>query len=77
MARRSSPTGPRLVPDRRYRIGFGVAAAALTRAGVPVVAQRDLFTLDALLRRLDPSGERLADAVDHHERPWYREHFKT
>jgi uncharacterized protein YbbK (DUF523 family) len=69
--------GPRLVPERRYRIGFGVAAAALVRAGVPVVAQRDLFTLEALLRRLDPSGARLEDAVDHHERPWYREHFKV
>lgn len=69
--------GPRLVPERRYRIGFGVAAAALSRARVPVVAQRDLFTLDVLLRRLDPSGPRLDDAVDHHERPWYREHFKV
>lgn len=69
--------GPRLVPERRYRIGFGVAAAALSRAAVPVVAQRDLFTLDMLLRRLDPSGPRLDDAVDHHERPWYREHFKV
>ncbi len=69
--------GPRLVPERRYRIGFGVAAAALIRAGVPVVAQRDYFTLDALLRRLDPSGPRLEDAVDHHERPWYRQHFKV
>ncbi|MBL8935229.1 MAG: DUF523 domain-containing protein [Archangium sp.] len=69
--------GPRLVPDRRYRIGFGVAAAALFRAGVPVVAQRDRFTLDELLRRLDPSAARLDDAVDHHERPWYREHFKV
>lgn len=69
--------GPRLVPERRYRIGFGVAAAALSRAAVPVVAQRDLFTLDMLLRRLDPSGPRLDDAVDHHERPWYLEHFKV
>jgi uncharacterized protein YbbK (DUF523 family) len=67
--------GARGVPHRRYRVGFGVAAAALFRAGVPVVAQRDLATLDTLLRRIDPTGPRLDEAVDHHEREWYRQTF--
>lgn len=67
--------GARGVSDRRYQVGFGVAAAALVRAGVHVVAQRDLFTLDALLQRLDPDGPRVEAAVDHHERDWYRQHF--
>jgi tRNA A37 threonylcarbamoyladenosine modification protein TsaB len=65
-------TGARGVANRRYRVGFGVAAAALFRAGVPVVAQR---TLDVLLHRLDPKGPRLVEAVDHHEREWYRQTF--
>jgi uncharacterized protein YbbK (DUF523 family) len=67
--------GARGAPSRRYQVGFGVAAAALFRAGIPVVAQRDRFTLDALLRRLDPQGPRLDEAVDHHERDWYRQTF--
>lgn len=69
--------GPRLVAAREYRVGFGVAAAALFRAGVPVVAQRDHRTLDQLLALLDPAGPRLVDAVDHHERDWYREAFPS
>ncbi|MBL8923980.1 MAG: DUF523 domain-containing protein [Myxococcaceae bacterium] len=68
--------GPRLVKERKYQRGLGVAAAALDRAGIPVVAQRDRFTLDALLEVLDPHGPRLIDDVlDHHERDWYRQEF--
>jgi uncharacterized protein YbbK (DUF523 family) len=69
--------GPRLVKERKYQRGFGVAGAALVRAGIPVVAQRDRFTLDALLAVLDPTGPRLDDDVrDHHQRDWYRQYFR-
>ena len=69
--------GPRLVAARKYRVGFGVAAAALFRAGIPVVAQRDHRTLDLLLQQLDPTGPRLEAPLDHHERDWYREAFPS
>ena len=67
--------GTRFVEERKYRRGFGVAAAALVRAGVPVVSQRDDRTLDRLRLRLDPDATPRDDVEDHHERTWYRDYF--
>ena len=60
----------------RYRLGPGVASAAILRAGVPVVSQRDERTLARIFAKLgvDPSAL-LTDGLDHHERPWYRSTF--
>ncbi|MDF1701062.1 MAG: DUF523 domain-containing protein [Planctomycetota bacterium] len=69
--------GSRFVEERRYRRGVGVAAAALLRAGFPVVSQRDDRTLERLRVRLDPDHVVDAAAEDHHERAWYREYFGT
>lgn len=62
-----------------YRRGPGVAAAALIRAGIPVVSQRDERTLALLFTKL---GVAITDApftdhADHHERPWYREYIRA
>ncbi len=67
--------GHRLIPDRRYRRGAGVMAAALRRAGIPVVSQRDFATLERLWNRLDPTHPVDTAARDHHETDWYREYF--
>jgi uncharacterized protein YbbK (DUF523 family) len=67
--------GCRLVGDRRYRKGVGVAAAALLEAGIAVVSQRDYATLSLLRRRLDPRYETARDARDHHDHPWTIEHL--
>ena len=69
--------GTRFVEERKYRRGYGVAAAALARAGVPIVSQRDDRTLDRLRLRLTPDATPRDDAVDHHEREWYRTYFRT
>ena len=67
--------GCRLVADRKYRKGVGVATALLLEAGIPVVSQRDFRTL-ALLRRLaEPGYVPPADPRDHHEHPWTLEHL--
>lgn len=62
--------GCRFDEPRRYRRGVGVAAAALLRAGVPVVSQRDLRTLGALRALLEPGFAPDPAAVDHHHHPW-------
>jgi uncharacterized protein YbbK (DUF523 family) len=62
--------------DRRYQRGPGVAGAAVMRAGVPVVSQRDERTLAAVLAKLDGlAGAPFTDRLDHHEREWYRAYF--
>jgi uncharacterized protein YbbK (DUF523 family) len=61
-------------PPRRQR-GMGVAAAMLSRAGVPVMSQRDDKTLDLLRARLEPGYQPDPAAIDHHEHPWVREHL--
>lgn len=43
--------GSRFIEDRSYRMGVGVAAASLTRAGSPVVSQHDFRTLETLWYR--------------------------
>jgi uncharacterized protein YbbK (DUF523 family) len=62
-----------------YRRGPGVAAASLMRSGIPVVSQRDERTLALLFAKLGvaPADASFTDRVDHHERPWYREYFRT
>ncbi len=62
--------GCRFDEPRRYRRGVGVAAAALARAGVPLVSQRDYRTLARIRVRLGSTHPTGPDAVDHHESPW-------
>jgi uncharacterized protein YbbK (DUF523 family) len=62
--------GCRLVPERRHRFGFGVAAALLHRNGIPIVSQRDFRTLSAIWAHLDPNHEPDPQALDHHQHPW-------
>ena len=67
--------GSRFREDRVYKMGVGVAAASLLRAGIAVVSQRDFRTLDALHARVDPAHELNPEALDHHETTWYRSYF--
>lgn len=64
--------GCRFDSPRRYQRGAGVAAAALARAGVAVVSQRDARTLRLLLDRLAPGTAHEDDARDHCETEWVR-----
>jgi uncharacterized protein YbbK (DUF523 family) len=66
--------GCRLVEVRKYQKGVGVATAMLLDAGLPVVSQRDFYTLGLLRARLDPGYRPQKDARDHHEHPWTVEH---
>jgi uncharacterized protein YbbK (DUF523 family) len=67
--------GPRRL--RIYRRGPGVAAAALLRAGVSVVSQRDERTLALLFAKLNVEAAHLpfTDGLDHRERDWYLRHL--
>jgi uncharacterized protein YbbK (DUF523 family) len=67
--------GCRLVPERRYQKGVGVAAAVLLDAGIAVVSQRDFHTLGLLRARLAPGYAPPPDARDHHEHPWTLVHL--
>ncbi|MCA9319183.1 MAG: hypothetical protein KDB53_00540, partial [Planctomycetes bacterium] len=67
--------GCRLVDERAYQKGSGVASALLQRAGIPVLSQRDHRTLEFLRTRLDPHHVVDGAARDHHETDWYREYF--
>jgi uncharacterized protein YbbK (DUF523 family) len=59
-----------------YQQGPGVAGAAIMRAGIPVVSQRDERTLALIFAKLGASpGDLLADGLDHHERPWFQGYF--
>jgi len=68
--------GCRMVEERRYRRGVGVAAALLLEHGVPVVSQRDFRTLGRLRARLDPTFRPDPEARDHHEGEWYVGYFR-
>jgi uncharacterized protein YbbK (DUF523 family) len=68
--------GCRLVAERRYRAGVGVATALLVRNGIPVVSQRDHRTLGKIRSLLEPAFEPDEKAIDHHETGWYRGYFK-
>lgn len=69
--------GCRLVPQRRYRVGVGVATALLVRHGIFVVSQRDYRTLGRVRALLDTNFQLDPTATDHHETPWYRAHLKS
>jgi uncharacterized protein YbbK (DUF523 family) len=58
-----------------YQKGFGVAAAAVARAGVPIVAQRDHASLQALMALLEPDFSPDPQAFDFIDHPWYGEYF--
>jgi uncharacterized protein YbbK (DUF523 family) len=59
-----------------YRAGVGVCAAALIRAGIPVVSQRDYRTLGVILERLRRPDLAPENGVDHHESSWFRKYFR-
>ncbi|MHC5010438.1 MAG: 2-thiouracil desulfurase family protein [Planctomycetota bacterium] len=67
--------GCRFDEPRRYQRGFGVAAALLIGAGIPVVAQRDFKTLGRIRSRLDPGFVPDSESRDHHEHPWVVENL--
>ena len=67
--------GCRLVAERKYQKGVGVATALLLQAGVPVVSQRDFRTLGRLHALLDPTFTPDSGLLDHHESPWVIGHF--
>lgn len=62
--------GGRLVPERRYQQGMGVAAALLVQAGVPVVSQRDFRTVARLRALAEPGYVPPPGLLDHHQHPW-------
>jgi uncharacterized protein YbbK (DUF523 family) len=66
--------GCRMVEERRWQEGVGVATAMLLRAGFDVVSQRDYATLGMLRARVDPAFVIDPAARDHHEHPWVLEH---
>ena len=62
--------------DRVYQRGPGVAGAAVIRAGIPIVSQRDERTWRAVLEKLGAlDGAPFTDGLDHHEREWFRTYF--
>ncbi len=67
--------GCRFDTPRRFQQGVGVAAAALIRAGVPVVSQRDFATVGRLRALAEPGFTPQAGLLDHHQHPWTVEHF--
>ncbi len=64
--------GCRMVEERAYQKGVGVATAVLLEAGIPVVSQRDFRTLARLRTKLDPTFEppEFDTLLDHHEHEW-------
>jgi uncharacterized protein YbbK (DUF523 family) len=61
---------------KKYRAGPGVAGAAVMRAGIPIVSQRDERTLRLVLEKLGATENApFTDGLDHHERDWYRNYF--
>ncbi|MCB9684628.1 MAG: DUF523 domain-containing protein [Alphaproteobacteria bacterium] len=67
--------GCRFDSPRRFQRGVGVATAALLRAGVCVVSQRDRATLERLRERAEPGYVAEVDALDWHRQPWYLQTF--
>ncbi|MCW5900729.1 MAG: DUF523 domain-containing protein [Flavobacteriales bacterium] len=66
--------GSRFLETKVYQRGPGVAAAALIRAGIPVISQRDDRSL-RMLRDLLDGTHLLTDECDHWEKAWYQNHF--
>jgi hypothetical protein len=63
--------------NKNYRRGMGVCTAKLIEAGIPVLSQRDFYSLERLHKHLDPSHEIAMDARDHHRGDWYLEYFAS
>jgi uncharacterized protein YbbK (DUF523 family) len=62
--------------NKKYRAGPGVAGAAVMRAGILIVSQRDERTLRAILEKLGAAENApFTDGLDHHDRDWYRGYF--
>ncbi len=59
---------------KNYRHGVGVCTARLIEAGIPVLSQRDLFSLEHLHKHLNPDHI-VAAARDHYRGQWYQEYF--
>ncbi|MBK6344089.1 MAG: DUF523 domain-containing protein [Flavobacteriales bacterium] len=68
--------GSRFAENKTYQKGPGVAAAALIRAGIPVISQRDDRSL-RLLRDLLDGKRTLTDERDHWEKEWYQGYFDS
>ena len=66
--------GSRFSENKVYQQGPGVAAAALMRAGIPVISQRDERSL-RLLRDLLDGTKRATIECDHWEKEWYQGYF--
>ncbi len=69
-------SGSRFVTDKFYQKGPGVAAAALIRAGIPVISQRDDRSLRYLRNLLDGTTTEGIER-DHWEKEWYQEYFSS
>ncbi len=67
--------GCRLVEERRFQVGPGVATAALLRAGFVVVNALDRRTLELLRRALDPSHVVDTSKRNYDESDWYRARY--
>ena len=67
--------GSRFAPDKAYQRGPGVAAAAVIRAGIPVISQRDHRSLRLLRILLGDAVGPEDEALDHWEKEWYQEYF--
>lgn len=63
------------LPERAYQASSGVGAAALRRAGIPVISQRDAASLQSLLASLDPTFTPDRAAADYVQDPWYVQTF--
>lgn len=68
--------GPRFAKHKLYQQGPGVAAAALIRAGIPVISERDDRSL-RMLRDLLDGTHTLTDERDHWEKEWYQTYFAS
>ncbi|MFZ1331400.1 MAG: DUF523 domain-containing protein [Flavobacteriales bacterium] len=66
--------GSRFSNNKVYQQGPGVAAAALIRAGIPVMSQRDERSLQLLYDLLNGTSN-AEKAMDHWEKEWYQNYF--
>lgn len=67
--------GSRFSANKVYQKGPGVAGAALMRAGIPVISQRDDRSLQLLRDLLDGTYTEGGSALDHWEKDWYQGYF--
>ena len=68
--------GSRFSNNKVYQQGPGVAAAALIRAGIPVISQRDEHSLQLLFDLLNGTSS-AEQAMDHWEKEWYQSYFRS